>query len=519
MTRSALSLFSSICTAQVAVRLFSLVLFTCLGAPTALAVPSDHFVTTWKTDNPGTSNDTSITVPMVGGPYDVDWDNDGVFDEFGLTGSTTHDYGVTGTNTIRVRGVYDSIFFATSGDKEKILSLDQWGTQSWTSMRSAFWGTRKLTIPATDIPDFSAVTDMASMFFEAGLANPNTSGWNTAAVTDMQSMFSRAYSANPDTSSWDTAAVTSMAWMFNAATSANPDTSSWDTSAVTNMMAMFQGAPSANPDTSGWDTAAVTIMAWMFSGATSANPDTSGWDTAAVTSMESMFRGATSANPDTSSWNTTAVSNMANMFALATSYDQDIGSWDVTALLNATDMFNGVTLSTANYESLLIGWNAQALQPGVNFSGGNSTYCSVAAYEARANMITSDSWTIADAGQACSTCNVNIVSGVTEFFDASHEACEILVVGPSFIAADGSSTSLSSGWAIDLLPGFSVEQGATLTANVCGQSLCMTSVFPMPYGCHSCVTQICDIDPTCCELEFDQACLDKVDTVCNLVCE
>ena len=85
--------------------------------------------------------------------------------------------------------------------------------------------------------------------------------------------------------------------------------------------------------------------------------------------------------------------------------------------------------------------------------------------------------------------------------------------------ADGASVTLSSGWEIDFMPGFTVEHGATLYANVCGQSLCMISVFPMFYGCHSCVDQICDIDPSCCALEFDQECLDRVDTDCGLVCE
>ncbi len=82
-----------------------------LGAPAALAAPADDFVTTWKTDNPGDSNDTSITAPMIGGPYDVDWNNDGTFDEFGLANSSTHDYGVAGTYTIRIRGTYDAIRF------------------------------------------------------------------------------------------------------------------------------------------------------------------------------------------------------------------------------------------------------------------------------------------------------------------------------------------------------------------------------------------------------------------------
>ncbi len=110
------------------------------------------------------------------------------------------------------------------------------------------------------------------------------------------------------------------------------------------------------------------------------------------------------------------------------------------------------------------------------------------------------------------------MSGVAEYFDATHEACEILVLGPDFIVAAG-STSVNSGWEIDFLPGFIVEQGATLNANVCGQSLCLISVFPMPYGCHSCVDLICASDASCCELEFDAECLAKVNTVCGLVCE
>ena len=100
-----------------------LFLLTGLGISPAQAALSDHFVTTWKTDNPGASNDTSITVPMVGGPYDVDWDNDGTFDEFWLTGPVTHDFGVAGTYTIRIKGSYSYISFSNGGDKDKIVSL------------------------------------------------------------------------------------------------------------------------------------------------------------------------------------------------------------------------------------------------------------------------------------------------------------------------------------------------------------------------------------------------------------
>jgi uncharacterized repeat protein (TIGR01451 family) len=115
-------------------------------------------------------------------------------------------------------------------------------------------------------------------------------------------------------------------------------------------------------------------------------------------------------------------------------------------------------------------------------------------------------------------CNVIMVAG-TEVSTALREACEILVLGPDYVAASGSSVIASSGWEIEFLPGFTVELGATLDANVCGQSLCMTSETPMPYGCHTCVDQICDGDNHCCNTAFDDVCLDQVETVCNLLCE
>jgi len=86
-------------------------------------------------------------------------------------------------------------------------------------------------------------------------------------------------------------------------------------------------------------------------------------------------------------------------------------NWNVTKLSNAEDMFMDISLSTANYESLLIGWNAQTLQPGVTFNGGNSKYCSPAAIAARNNMIASDSWVITDGG-LCSPDDVSITTFV-----------------------------------------------------------------------------------------------------------
>ena len=91
------------------------------------------------------------------------------------------------------------------------------------------------------------------------------------------------------------------------------------------------------------------------------------------------------------------------MLGNAISFDQNIGSWDVSNVTDFVSMFQNVSLSTANYDALLIGWNSQNLQPDMFFTAGGSQYCEGAA--ARANMINSDNWNIRDGGLAGPTVN------------------------------------------------------------------------------------------------------------------
>jgi hypothetical protein len=89
---------------------------------TVVIIDTSSFITTWKTDNPGSSCNSCITIPTTGTGYnyDVDWNDDGVFDETGVTGNITHDFGSPGTYTIRIKGDFPRIYFGNSGDKEKI---------------------------------------------------------------------------------------------------------------------------------------------------------------------------------------------------------------------------------------------------------------------------------------------------------------------------------------------------------------------------------------------------------------
>ena len=116
-------------------------------------------------------------------------------------------------------------------------------------------------------------------------------------------------------------------------------------------------------------------------------------------------------------------------------------------------------------------------------------------------------------------CNEKIVSNATEYSYSSYEACETLILGPDFTVAGSANLSVSSGLEISFMPGFLIEQGATLNASVCGQSLCEISNSPMPDGCHSCVSAICTADSYCCSGAFDVTCLSEVSSICGLVCE
>ena len=207
-------------------------------------------------------------------------------------------------------------------------------------------------------------------------------------------MFNQTPVFDGDISAWDVRQVSDMDFMFSLAEAFDQDISGWQTESLVDMRGMFSSAFQFNQDLNGWDVSRVADMGFLFNRATRFNGNVNGWNVGNVTDMSRMFNDS-AFNQDLSSWDVGMVNNMSEMFA-GTPIDQDFSSWEVVQVTNASGMFRGATLSVANYDALLIGWNARNLMPNVNFNGGNSQYCEGEA--ARQNMIDTDLWNISDRG-------------------------------------------------------------------------------------------------------------------------
>ncbi len=403
------------------------------------ALPEDRrpFITTWKTDNDGVTSDNQIKIGTKGSGYNyrVEW-GDGTFDEE-VTGDIIHTYDQPGIYTIAISGDFPRIFFDTdyatqTDDSKKLISIEQWGDNTWQSMGNAFRGCEHLISNARDKPNLTNVQDMSDMFAHAEKFNSDIGNWNVSSVKNMSGMFNSASQFNRDIGNWDVSQVTDMTGMFFGAGDFNQDIGRWDVANVTNMAAMFLSAPGFNQDISRWDVSNVTDMAAMFMSATTFNQNIGNWDVSNVENMQQMFWWSETFNQDIGDWNVSNVTNMAGMFYGADTFDQDIGDWNVSNVTNMASMFYGadsfnqnlghwdvenvhdmqlmfvhVTLSTENYDAMLNYWSTQDVIRGIELDAGDSQYSS-SALEAREKLVQVYKWKIKDGGMVNSIRDIAI---------------------------------------------------------------------------------------------------------------
>jgi surface protein len=303
------------------------------------------FVTTWET----TSANESITIPIITNnssytyDYAVDWGDGST--STNQTEAATHTYANAGTYTVKISGDFAAMSFNNSGDKDKIKTIESWGTIAWRSMQGTFQGCSNLNYNATDAPDLSAVESMGSMFRSSSITNPDLSNWDVSNVTDMHQMFNSCQFTG-NISNWDVSNVTSFVWTF-ANSSFNQDITNWDFSSVTSTNHMFFGNSGFNQDISKWDVSNIVNMGGMFR-ISAFSGDLSSWDVSNVVRMDQMFSSAREFNSDLSNWDVSKVVNMATMFANAVKFRSDLSGWDVSSVTNMGAIFENNTNFTSN---------------------------------------------------------------------------------------------------------------------------------------------------------------------------
>lgn len=302
-----------------------------------------------------------------------------------------------------------------------------------------------LTTPNLSSWDVSGCTEFKSCFLNCINFNGNIDNWNMSSALTLGNpsfnnfgMLSGCTSFNRDIGGWDVSNVTVFAGLFNNCDAFDQNLSSWNMSSAQNVISMFYSCALFNNGGSdgikNWDVSSVTLFGTTASGGsggmfahtsafnqpigswtinTSAsvvmsqmffnsafNQDISTWDVSTVTRFDSMFQSAIYNQP-LNAWNTGSITTMRGMFNSNSVFDQDISNFDVNQVSDLFNFMVGATLSTANYDALLIAWDAQGA---MSYSGtvnfGGSKYTAGGAAEAARTSLISKWGGIIDGGAA-----------------------------------------------------------------------------------------------------------------------
>ncbi|KPM32723.1 Hypothetical protein I595_1151 [Croceitalea dokdonensis DOKDO 023] len=284
--------------------------------------------------------------------FSIDW-GDGQYNN-NVTNGITHTYLNPGIYTIAIIGDFPSFYHTSSNrDNLKLISMDQWGTQVWQSMKNTFYFCENMVYNASDVPNLSQVTSMQSMFRRTYLFNANINNWDVGNVTDLGNIFYQASIFNSPLDNWDVGNVTNMRRVFSSAPAFDQDLSSWNVGSVVNMDYMFEGASSFNQPLNSWNVANVTSMIAMFQRAVVFDQPLNNWNVSNVTTMESMFASTDAFNQNIDNWTVSNVMDMSDMFNSANAFDQPLNSWDVSSVTTMSSMFS----NTNNFNQPLNNWD------------------------------------------------------------------------------------------------------------------------------------------------------------------
>ncbi len=151
-------------------------------------------------------------------------------------------------------------------DYNRLIKIEQWGTNVWTKLSRAFYKTRKMEVVATDKPNLSGVEDLSFMFAQCDIMQYSDviGTWDVSNIKVMASMFEGTKVFNRSLNSWNVSNVTDMNAMFRGALEYNQPFDRWDVSKVTNMNAMFKTAIKFNQNLGSWDLRSIVDAQFML---------------------------------------------------------------------------------------------------------------------------------------------------------------------------------------------------------------------------------------------------------------
>jgi surface protein len=365
----------------------------------------NRFIATWDTTKTSTGSSASnqIALPLLssGGTYNftVEW-GDGSSDVItsGTQLERTHTYSSSGIYEIKISGLCRGWRFANSGDRLKILNIENWGTSieyldTIGGLIGVYYGCSNLDFSATDAPVFLGST--AGFFFGCS-----------------------SLIGNPSINNWDVSNSQIFGSMFQDATLFNQPIGDWDVSNATSFGSMFFSASSFNQAIGNWDVSNSTAFNSMFRLASSFNQPIGDWDVSNAVRLDSMFLSASSFNQNIEDWDISNVTNLSNSFNEANSFAKNLGSWSLNTSVNLSSMLNvsNTTIGTNLqewYSRTLIGWANDVFARGGVPSGRslgatNRRYNNTAyttglqfndAVSARAYLVNTAGWTISGDAQ------------------------------------------------------------------------------------------------------------------------
>ena len=204
-----------------------------------------------------------LTLPVTK-DYEVDW-GDGVI----TTTGNSHAYATSGVYTVKMFGVVDDFRFNNSGDKDKILTVENWGgfvgllsglfsgctllgdvspTSGVTiSYGSAFRDCDSINVDLTDTIWIGNPANSCFFRCDGNFTGLNTFLPNGNGVNGLNATFNSA-NFNEDVSSFDTSTIIDFRNIFALNNVFNQDVSSWDYSKAGGVSGFMSGKSPENYD-------------------------------------------------------------------------------------------------------------------------------------------------------------------------------------------------------------------------------------------------------------------------------